>query len=229
MPMETWTIVTGIALVDAINFPVLMMLIFVLGRPNALANALAYSAGMLGTHVAGGIVFAAGLSQLLTAWINGGWLSDLGASAGLMETGVGLLATGLALGMSTQPTDDQRARRAPTTGLASWFVIGFGITMTKLPIAVLYGTAMHQVATKSGNALWVGAGIAWYNLVAFLPFYGVWLIWLIWRSQSGRLLKRIGDFIQTYSPGVMKYGLLAIGILLAIDGIARVNGHAFLF
>ncbi len=223
MPAEIWGSVGVIALVDAVNFPVMLMLVFILGRANAFRNGLAYSVGMLGMHFAGGFIFAAGLSDFA-----GRWLTALGRYVGLIEmaVGIGLLLFGL---FSKEPTDDlERRMWRARTSLAGWFAVGFAITWTKLPIAALYATAVHRIDTHAANSAWFVAGLAYYNVIAFLPFFIIWAVWLFWRQRSDQILGEINELIRRSAATVMKYGMMIAGGVLMADGIARFYGAGIL-
>jgi len=220
MSWEVWTQIGGIALVDAINFPVMLILIFVLGRPNPIANGLAYSAGMWGTHYVGGFVFAAGVSQSIGAFIIS--LGDNVAYIQIIVAGALFLSAAM---MPRRPSEETRMAGAGARSLSGWFLAGFGITMTKLPIAVLYGTAVGRMQSEAESALWFHLGLLYYNVIAFLPFFLIWAVWGIWQERSRFFLDRLNVLIRDYASEVMKWGLMAVGVVLGTDGALRAIGY----
>ncbi len=86
IPWEVWASVSALALWDTLNFPVMLMLIFVLGRPHPVTHGVAFSIGMLGTHFLGGLGFAAGAASLL-----GQLFTDIAAYTPFILLCVGIL------------------------------------------------------------------------------------------------------------------------------------------
>ena len=205
--MDVWGSVTALALWDTLNFPVMLMLIFVLGRPHPVAHGLAFSIGMLGTHFLGGLIFshqaATGLADGLRA------IAPLVPYL-LFALGIALVAMGtLMRGVPPRPSP---ARGDHTT--AGWVAIGIALTMTKLPIAAAYALAVTQITEAAPNEAWVIIGLGYYNVVAFLPFLAIWIAFFAWRASSQKFLGEINLLIRDNAARLVKWAMIGVGILL---------------
>ncbi len=206
IPMDVWGSVTALALWDTLNFPVMLMLIFVLGRPHPIAHGAAFSLGMLGTHFLGGLAFAAGGASQL-----GQLLSAIEHQASFILLGVGILMLIMGVMMPAAPGPRPHFKDPGDHSTLGWFIIGIGLTFTKLPIAAAYALAVSQVVEAAPNAAWVWAGVIYYNVMAFLPFFAIWAAFFAWRETSQRYLGEVNALIRDYAARIMKWALVLVG------------------
>jgi len=214
IPLDVWNTVTWLALWDTLNFPVMVVLIFVLGRPHPISHGFAFSLGMLGTHFLGGFIFAQGGASALRA--------GLGQIAPLMPfilLGVGILLFALGITMKGVPPRPDPERKDHT--VAGWFAIGIALTFTKLPIAAAYALAVSEIVGATPNQAWVIAGLAYYNVVAFLPFFVIWAVFFIWRTSSQIYLGEINTLIRDNAARVMKWAFTLLGAGLILNFALR--------
>ncbi len=223
IPLETLWSVTGLGLWDTLNFPVMLMLIFVLGRPHPVMHGAAFTAGLLGTHYLGGVALMLGA---------GSWLASAMTAVEdqtrfiLLGVGIFLFALGLMMpAVPDKPKSDVFRGNHTTVG---WFFIGIGLTFTKLPIAAAYGVAVGQVVRDAPNTFWMWAGLTYYNVVAYLPVFLIWGVFFLWRGTSQKFLGDLNDLIRNYAARVVKYALIIIGAGLIIRFILRFMGFDIL-
>ncbi len=207
---DVWGTVTGLALWDTLNFPVMVVLIFVLGRPHPISHGLAFSAGMLGTHFLGGFAFAQGGASILRDW-----LDEIAHLMPFVLLGVGVLLFTLGVFMKAVPPRPDPERKDHT--VAGWFLIGIALTFTKLPIAAAYAVAAAEIVGAAPNDAWMLAGLAYYNVAAFLPFFLIWAVFFIWRTSSRRYLGEINLLIRDNAARVMKWAFTLVGLALIVN------------
>jgi hypothetical protein len=210
IPIDIWTQVTVLALWDTLNFPVMVVLIFVLGRPHPISHGFAFSLGMLGTHFLGGFAFAQGGASLLREGLEG-----IAHLMPFVLFGVGVLLFTMGVLMKGVPERAEVEGKDHT--VAGWFVIGIALTFTKLPIAAAYALAVSQITHAAPNGFWVLAGLAYYNVVAFLPFFLIWAIFFIWRTSSQRYLGEINILIRDNAARTMKWAFTVVGLFLIVN------------
>jgi hypothetical protein len=213
--------VTALALWDTLNFPVMVVLIFVLGRPHPISHGLAFSLGMLGTHFLGGFAFAQGGASVLRAG-----LEEIAHLMPFVLLGVGLLLFTLGVMMKGVPPRPDPERKDHT--VAGWFFIGIALTFTKLPIAAAYALAVSEVVHAAPNGFWVLMGLTYYNVVAFLPFFLIWAVFFIWRTSSQIYLGRINIAIRDNAARAMKWAFTVVGGFLILNFGLWVKGMAIL-
>jgi len=210
IPMDAWGSITALALWDTLNFPVMVVLIFVLGRPHPISHGLAFSIGMLGTHFLGGFAFAQGsASQLRDA------LNEIAHLMPFVLMGVGLLLFTLGVTMKGVPPRPDPERKDHT--VAGWFIIGIALTFTKLPIAAAYALAVSEVVHAASNDFWVLIGLIYYNALAFIPFFLIWVIFFIWRTSSQAYLGEINLWIRDNAARTMKWAFTVVGASLIVN------------
>jgi len=221
IPWDVWGSVTGLALWDTLNFPVMVVLIFVLGRPHPISHGFAFSIGLLGPHFLGGFAFAQGGASLLRDALDG-----IAHLMPFVLLGVGILLFMLGAMMKGVPPRPDPERKDHT--VAGWFFIGIALTFTKLPIAAAYALAVSQITHAAPNGFWVLAGLIYYNVVAFLPFFLIWAIFFIWRTSSQIYLGEINLLIRDNAARVMKWAFTVVGLFLILNFVLWTLGYSVL-
>ena len=221
LPSDVWTSVTALALWDTLNFPVMVVLIFVLGRPHPISHGLAFSIGMLGTHFLGGFAFAQGGASLLRAG-----LDEIAHLMPFVLLAAGILFFALGVSMKGVPPRPDPERKDHT--VAGWFLIGIALTFTKLPIAAAYALAVSEIVHAAPNGFWVLMGLIYYNVIAFIPFFLIWAIFFIWRTSSQIYLGRINVAIRDNAARTMKWAFTAVGAFLILNFVLWTLGLALL-
>lgn len=221
IPFDTWVSVTGLALWDTLNFPVMLVLIFVLGRPHPVMHGAAFTVGLLATHYLGGVALMLGAGNSLAQAMNA-----VEGQTPFILLGIGLFFFILGLMMPSVP---DRPRDSTFTGdhtTVGWFFIGIGLTFTKLPIAAAYGVAVGQVVRNAPNEAWMWAGLTYYNVVAYLPVFLIWAVFFVWRRTSQKYLGDLNDLIRNYAARIVKWVLVVAGAALLINFALWTQGMA---
>lgn len=210
IPWEVWGQVTALALWDTLNFPVMVVLIFVLGRPHPISHGFAFSIGMLGTHFLGGLAFAQGGASLLREG-----LDEIAHLMPFVLFLVGILLFTLGVMMKGVPPRPDPERKDHT--VAGWFLIGIALTFTKLPIAAAYALAVSEIVEAAPNSFWMMVGLAYYNVLAFMPFFLIWAVFFIWRTSSQAYLGEINIWIRDNAARTMKWAFTVVGGFLIVN------------
>jgi cytochrome c biogenesis protein CcdA len=205
----------GIAIVDSLNPSLFIAQFYLLTTPRPAARVIAYIAGVLVVNFFGGVLILGGARAVI-----GTFFADLDVLVGFgLQLALGLLLIAFGVWMRlghSSPTGEPRRLKSMHLGAA--FAFGMVVMLNEITTALPYFVAIERIASADlPTALNVGA-LVLYNGVFALPLFGFLLAFLAVRERFATWIARINAGLAYWLPRIMKYGSLAFGALLALNG-----------
>ena len=181
--------------------------------------------GIFFAYGTSGLLAVLGLNELIqTVIVNSGF----SLSTPLLNTiqlliGVILLVVGITLRI---PTQSEPVKVTTKLTLARTFLLGMSVTVLELPTALPYFAAIEQIARANLDLLSIISILVLYNLIFVLPPIALVVIYLFFHRQTFvlPLLQRINRSIAIYSPHILRFLLLGLGIFLIADSLSHILG-----
>jgi cytochrome c biogenesis protein CcdA len=141
-------------------------------------------------------------------------------------TGIILLIVGVTLRI---PTQSEPAKVPKKLNLARTFLLGMSVTILELPTALPYFAAIEQIVSANLDLLSTMSILALYNLIFVLPPIALIVIYLFFHRQSFALslIQRINRSIAIYSPHIIRFLILGLGIFFIADSLVYCIANAF--
>jgi cytochrome c biogenesis protein CcdA len=97
------------------------------------------------------------------------------------------------------------------------------VTILELPTALPYFAAIEQIVRANLDLLSTMSILALYNLIFVLPPSALIVIYLFFHRQSFAmsLIQRINRSIAVYSPHIIRFLILGLGIFLIADSFSH--------
>jgi cytochrome c biogenesis protein CcdA len=135
-------------------------------------------------------------------------------------TGIILLIVGVTLRI---PTQSEPVKAPKKLNLARTFLLGMSVTILELPTALPYFAAIEQIVRANLDLRSTMSILALYNLIFVLPPIALVVIYLFFHRQSFALslIQRINCSIAIYSPHIIRFLILGLGIFLIADSLSH--------
>lgn len=144
-----------------------------LGGRNPTLTASAFISGIFVPHLGFGLLLTIGLDTALdqvTRWMHDAW-RDPGVFLVLLQLLIGAVMVLFGYRLSYANPKRRRSDKAsstPTTPVGA-FSVAAGMTIIKLPGALLYFAAIDQILRADPNVLAIALALVYYNSIYLLP------------------------------------------------------------
>lgn len=205
---------TVLGLLDADNYTPILILLFILATPRGGKDAFWFTIGVILTQLVGGVLFAyIILAYGETNSPNIHWLITFGQM---------LLGVFLALiGLFWRP----RERANMGLGLSklghrpiTWFSVGIVVEITKLLTSIVYFDAVRRVLSATGEVADRILLLGYFNVIAFLPIFLIWIIYLGVGMSKPKTMANIRLWIVEREPLLIRFAFVAVGVFLIFNG-----------
>lgn len=218
----------AIAALDSLNPSAIALQVYLLGTTKPIPRSLAFVIGIFLAYWTSGLLAVLGLNQFIQPVIANSGFSLSTPLFYIIQflTGIILLIVGVTLRIPAQI----EPVKAPTKlTLARTFLLGMSVTVLELPTALPYFAAIEQIARANLDLLSIASILALYNLIFVLPPIALVVLYLLFHRQSFvlSLLQRINRSIAIYSPHILRFVLLGLGIFLIADCLSHSLANAF--
>ena len=218
----------AIAAIDSLNPSAIALQVYLLGTPKPIPRSIAFVIGIFSAYWTSGLLAVLGLDRLIqTVIVNSGFsLSTPLFYIIQFLTGIILLIVGIVLRI---PTQSEPAKAPKKLNLARTFLLGMSVTILELPTALPYFAAIEQIVRANLDLLSNMSILALYNLIFVLPPIALVVIYLFFHRQSFALslLQRINRSIAIYSPHIIRFLILGLGIFFIADSLVYCIANAF--
>ncbi len=222
-------VLTPIALLDSTSIIPLaiVLLVILLGGPSPLVRSIALLAGIFTTYAVCGLLIFFGLQSVFDA-INAYGLrvwQDPNTEELILQLLIGLVLVvlGVRIARARKEPAEKEAPTAMTAGGA--LVAGAGITIVGMPGAVPYLAAIDLILRSDLRTSQEIIVILFYNIVFVLPLAAIVLLRLVLGERSRAFLDSVRRFFDRWGQRVIVSLLLALGLVLTIDGVGWFLGH----
>lgn len=214
----------GISIVDSLNPTLFVAQFYLLTTPRPVPRILSYIAGVLVVNFSGGLLILGGLRRFATTILSG--ISPTVLHSVQFLLGLGLVLFGL--WFSARPAESE-AKQPRSLHPLHTFVLGMVVMLNELTTALPYFIAIERIAQAGldlfGNLL----ALLLYNAVFALPLFTFLVLLIFFRQRFAAQIGRVTRAVQVWTPRVVKYGSLALGGFLALNGVTYLTSGAGLF
>ena len=212
----------AIAALDSLNPSAIALQVYLLGTPKPIPRSIAFVIGIFIAYWTSGLLAVLGLDRLIqTVIVNSGFsLSTPLFYIIQFLTGIILLIVGVTLRI---PTQSEPVKAPQKLNLARTFLLGMSVTILELPTALPYFAAIEQIVRANLDLFSIASILALYNLIFVLPPIALVVIYLFFHRQSFALslIQRINRSIAVYSPHIIRFLILGLGIFLIADSLSH--------
>ena len=212
----------AIAALDSLNPSAIALQVYLLGTTKPIPRSIAFVIGIFFAYWTSGLLAVLGLDRLIqTVIVNSGFsLSTPLFYIIQFLTGIILLIVGVTLRITTQ---SEPVKAPQKLNLAKTFLLGMSVTILEFPTALPYFAAIEQIVRANLDLLSTMSILALYNLIFVLPPIALIVIYLFFHRQSFALtlLQRINRSIAVYSPHIIRFLILGLGIFLIADSLSH--------
>ncbi len=212
----------AIAALDSLNPSAIALQVYLLGTTKPIPRSIAFVIGIFFAYWTSGLLAVLGLDRLIqTVIVNSGFsLSTPLFYIIQFLTGIILSIVGVTLRI---PTQSEPVKAPQKLNLAKTFLLGMSVTILEFPTALPYFAAIEQIVRANLDLLSTMSILALYNLIFVLPPIALIVIYLFFHRQSFALtlLQRINRSIAVYSPHIIRFLILGLGIFLIADSLSH--------
>lgn len=212
----------AIAALDSLNPSAIALQVYLLGTPKPIPRSIAFVIGIFSAYWTSGLLAVLGLDRLIqTVIVNSGFsLSTPLFYIIQFLTGIILLIVGVTLRI---PTQSEPVKAPKKLNFARAFLLGMSVTILELPTALPYFAAIEQIVRANLDLFSIASILALYNLIFVLPPIALVVIYLFFHRQSFALslIQRINRSIAVYSPHIIRFLILGLGIFLIADSLSH--------
>ncbi|MEI6331171.1 MAG: GAP family protein [Pseudanabaena sp. ELA645] len=212
----------AIAALDSLNPSAIALQVYLLGTPTPIPRSIAFVIGIFSAYWTSGLLAVLGLDRLIqTVIVNSGFsLSTPLFYIIQFLTGIILLIVGVTLRI---PTQSEPVKAPKKLNFARAFLLGMSVTILELPTALPYFAAIEQIVRANLDLFSIASILALYNLIFVLPPIALVVIYLFFHRQSFALslIQRINRSIAVYSPHIIRFLILGLGIFLIADSLSH--------
>jgi cytochrome c biogenesis protein CcdA len=205
----------GIAFFDSLNPSLFVAQFYLLTTLRPVPRILSYIAGVLTVNFWGGVLLAAGLGAVFTAWFN--TIPPSVIYSGIVILGVGLVGFGL---WSRLEPAEPTLHKPRSLGLLHTYLLGVVVMLNELTTALPYFVAIERVVQAELSTLHSLLVLALYNLVFGLPLFVFVVLFVIYGRRFTSQLAGISGWLQRWLPRLIKIGALLLGGVLVVEGAA---------
>lgn len=220
----TWgllAMVSGLALVDALNPFTIAAQAYLLGTPRPLRRSITFLIGTYLTYLAGGVVLLLGWSAFLLQVVP--LLASWAIPAGEVLLGLGTLGFGIwSLRQAASGTPF-----TPPSDLSVRATLGFAVasTIADLTSALPYFVAVSQIRPARVGGLQTALMLSWYNLLYCAPLIALVAGRMsLGEAASAKFFGRTRSAIDWAFAKLLPPLLMVAGAVLVIDGLRRMFG-----
>lgn len=214
MTVELLAALIGIAVLDSLNPSLFFAQFYLFTTPNPVPRILTYLAGVMAVMVVGGILLVAGVGAVI-----GEVVRSISPQTGIMlQLGLGVVLVIFGIRSQAQPQNDAGEVKKPRS-LTLWASFLFGIVVmgNELTTALPYFVAIERISSAGmdwgGNLIALGI----YNFIFALPLLIFVALFVKLRGRFTAQLDRISAWVQHWTPRIVKYGALILGIVLVLN------------
>ena len=214
--------VIGIALPDSLNPSLIVAAVYLALGAHATRRLIAFTTAAFVVTLAGGLVVALGLGDLIIALLPK--LSEPVKYEVLTVVGVALIGGSVVIWWRRESlAGGEPSKQHDAAGHGSAALFGAGIAGVEFLTAFPYFAAIAMVVGSSES---VGAKtllIVVYNVIYVLPLIAIAVVSAIMGERAGRVLAPVGDWVATRWPVVVAPLVAAVGIALPAYGIVKLT------
>ncbi len=206
---------TLLGLLDADNYTPILLLLFILAKPQGGRDAFWFTVGVVATQLAGGAYIASVFERYrdLDSWIVD-WITVFGQ----MGLGGFLVLLSIVWRAEKAGGPDLDALESIGHRPIVWFGVGIAIELTKLLTGVVYVEAVQTILAATPVLPFQAGLLLYFNLVAFSPFILIWLIYIFAGSAHPERLARVRHWLLRHEPTLIRLALFAVGVFLIHNG-----------
>ena len=214
--------VVGIALADSLNPSLIVAAVYLALGPNPVRGTLAFSLAALAVTLAGGVVVAVGLGDLILSLLPK--LSRTLKYELMTALGVAIVLGGAVIWWrrdSLAASEPPSRREAADSGGGSAVVLGVGIAGVELLTAFPYFAAIALVV---GSSVSTGSKVfllVLYNVIYVLPLFAIVIVRAALGDRAETVLAPVGDWIAMRWPIVVAPLAGVAGVALTIYAIVQ--------
>jgi cytochrome c biogenesis protein CcdA len=201
---------TGIAFVDSLNPSLFVAQFYLLTTPKPVPRIVSYIAGVLAANFLGGVLILGGARTVITEFFN----SIDPATLNLLQFGLGVVLVGFGLWYKAEPQPEAEAKKPRSLLPIHTFVLGMVVMVNELTTALPYFIAIERIAQAQLDVPASIVALVLYNLVFALPLFAFLLGFVLYRERFNTQIAAINRWVQVWTPRLIKYGSLVLGIVL---------------
>jgi cytochrome c biogenesis protein CcdA len=212
----------GIALADSLNPSLIVAEVYLALGSNAVRGTLAFSLAALAVTLAGGLVVAVGLGDLVLSLLP--TLSRTVKYELMTAVGIAIVVGGAVIWWrrdSLAESEPSSRRKRVDTGEGSALLLGAGIAGVELLTAFPYFAAIALVVGSSGSRSSKAFLLVLYNLIYVLPLFAIVIVRAALGDRAEKVLAPVGDWIAMRWPIVVAPLAGIAGVALTIYGIVQ--------
>jgi cytochrome c biogenesis protein CcdA len=213
--LELVGLVVSVGLADSVNPTTVGPALYLATGPAPVRHVLAFTAGVFGVFLAGGLLIALGSGEVLLSLVP----HPSATTKHLVElvAGATLIVAGILLWLKRRTL---AARPLPGRKLSggSAFLLGAGISVVELPTAIPYLAVIAAVVGSGASVVERIELLAIFCAVFCAPLLAIVVIVLVAGERAKRPLERAGDLMQAHWPEMLAALLLVTGIAFAVVG-----------
>ena len=210
--------VSAIALPDSLNPSLIGVAIYLAARPHPRRRTAAFTAAAFAVTLAGGILLALGLGDLILALLPK-------PSQKLKYTlevtvGVVLVIGGAVIWWRRRALASEPSRGHEASG-GNAVLLGAGVAGIELLTAVPYFAAIAIIVGSSVSGGGKLSLLVLYNVIYLLPLFAIVALCFVMGERAGQVLAPIGAWINTHWPIVVAPLAAVVGVALMAYGIVK--------
>jgi cytochrome c biogenesis protein CcdA len=214
--------VVGIALPDSINPSLIVAAVYVALGPRPRQGLIAFTAAAFMVTLAGGLVVALGLGDLILSLLPK--LSRSVKYQVMTLVGIALICGGAAIWWRRRSLGGDKPSTQPSSpGHGSAALLGAGIASVELLTAFPYFAAIAMIVGSSASAGGKVLLLVIYNIVYVLPLIAITLIAVVMGDRAARVLAPVGDWVATRWPIVVAPLVAAAGLAVTVYGVVQLT------
>jgi cytochrome c biogenesis protein CcdA len=214
--------VVGIALADSLNPSLIVADVYLALGPNPVRGTLAFSLTAFAVTLAGGVVVAVGLGDLILSLLPK--LSRTLKYELMTALGVAIVLGGAVIWWrreSLAESEPPSRRKETKTGNGSAVLLGAGIAGVELLTAFPYFAAIALVVGSSASSGSKAFLLVLYNVIYVLPLFAIVIVRAALGERAEEVLAPVGDWIAMRWPIVVAPLAGVAGVALTIYGIVQ--------
>lgn len=210
----------GIALLDSLNPSLFVAQFYLLTTPRPVPRILSYIAGVMLVNVAGGALILSGMRRLISTTLQ--QISTTSLFSIQLAIGVAILLFGLWFKATSRGGGE--AKKPRSLRPIHTFVLGIVVMLNEITTALPYFIAIERITQAQLSTIGNSIALLIYNVIFSAPLFGFLALLVVLRQRLAATLDRINAAITRWTPRVVKYGSIGLGLLLAVDAAFSLGG-----
>jgi cytochrome c biogenesis protein CcdA len=207
----------GIGIVDSLNPSLFIAQFYLLTTPKPTNRVIAFIAGVWVVMVLGGILILGGVRTFVTENLSN--LPETPVLIAQLVLGVVLLIFGWRY--NAKPAETGEAKKPFSSTLLAAFVLGMVVMVNEITTALPYFIAIERIADANLSWSLNIVALVVYNVVFALPLFAFLGGFLLLKDRFTSQIESINAFIARWTPRIVKYGALILGVVCVVDGVGR--------